>query len=68
MSLSVLVEEQSKMFPLNVTLVRGLENQVFPKSTMSVHFLKQTKARHLAVLTMTPYMEKVNLAHLEQTK
>ena len=43
LTLAQLVQEHAKEFPLSVTLIKGLENRVLPKSTIHVHFLKLTK-------------------------
>lgn len=45
LTLTQLVEEHAKQFPLSVMLVKGLESRVLPNSILQVHFLKLTKAR-----------------------
>lgn len=45
LTLSQLVEEHSKNFPMRATVVSGLGEQLPPRTAITIHFLKQTKAR-----------------------
>ena len=44
LTLPQLVEEHSRNFPMTATVISGLGEQVPFRTTINIHFLKQTKA------------------------
>lgn len=52
LTLTQLVQEHAREFPLSVVLIRGLENRVLPKTIIDIHFLKLTKASPFFVVLL----------------